>query len=414
MGRCVGGSSVLTGAVCFRIPDAVLDEWQRDLGLDGLHPEEPRGRYVDTSRRPSTSRRCPSDDALAEHRALRRGRRARKGVEMKPIRRNTKGCEGCGRCNFGCPHGAKMSVDLSYLPRAVAAGATSGRTPRRAGGDEGAPRRRGRGAPARPRPRGPGSKLTVRAARVVIAAGAWHTPLLLLRSGIGHPRWVGRDDAAPGLQGARALRREGARAGRAPCRARTPTRSSARGSPSWGSSCPRGARRDDAGRRRRSTRERAASIDHLAMFGGIIHDKGGGRCYRGRGASPWSRTGWPRGPRADPAHRSRSWRRPSSPRAREEVFLPVLGMRGVDADAFREGGPRAGALGRRSSARRSTRWAARAWAARRTTPWSTPTARCGTSQGSTWPTAAILPTSLGVNPQLSIMTVATRIAWRMN
>jgi choline dehydrogenase-like flavoprotein len=26
---------------------------------------------------------------------------------------------------------------------------------------------------------------------------------------------------------------------------------------------------------------------------------------------------------------------------------------------------------------------------------------------------SVLPTSLGVNPQLSIMTVATRIAWRM-
>jgi branched-subunit amino acid ABC-type transport system permease component len=50
------------------------------------------------------------------------GARAR-GVEMMPIRRNTKGCDGCGRCNFGCPHGAKMSVDLSYLPRAVEAGA---------------------------------------------------------------------------------------------------------------------------------------------------------------------------------------------------------------------------------------------------------------------------------------------------
>jgi ferredoxin len=60
-------------------------------------------------------------DALALHAALRRGRRALGSI--KPIRRNTKGCNGCGRCNFGCPHGAKMSVDLSYLPRAVAAGA---------------------------------------------------------------------------------------------------------------------------------------------------------------------------------------------------------------------------------------------------------------------------------------------------
>ena len=48
---------------------------------------------------------------------------AKNGLVIEPIRRNTKGCNGCGRCNFGCPHGAKMSVDIAYLPRAVAKGA---------------------------------------------------------------------------------------------------------------------------------------------------------------------------------------------------------------------------------------------------------------------------------------------------
>ena len=33
MGRTIGGSSVLTGGVCFRIPDSVLDVWSRVHGL---------------------------------------------------------------------------------------------------------------------------------------------------------------------------------------------------------------------------------------------------------------------------------------------------------------------------------------------------------------------------------------------
>ncbi|MGZ6972098.1 MAG: GMC family oxidoreductase N-terminal domain-containing protein, partial [Thermoanaerobaculia bacterium] len=33
------------------------------------------------------------------------------------------GCDGRGRCNFGCPRKAKASVDLTYWPRALAAGA---------------------------------------------------------------------------------------------------------------------------------------------------------------------------------------------------------------------------------------------------------------------------------------------------
>ena len=33
------------------------------------------------------------------------------GIPFHSMRRNTNGCNGCGRCNFGCPHLAKMSVD---------------------------------------------------------------------------------------------------------------------------------------------------------------------------------------------------------------------------------------------------------------------------------------------------------------
>src|SRR5262245_22145832 len=38
-GKCVGGSSVLTGGVCFRIPEAILHGWSRDLGLGRMTPE---------------------------------------------------------------------------------------------------------------------------------------------------------------------------------------------------------------------------------------------------------------------------------------------------------------------------------------------------------------------------------------
>ena len=39
-GKCVGGSSVLTGGVCFRIPDDVLHDWSTHLGLGGMTPDE--------------------------------------------------------------------------------------------------------------------------------------------------------------------------------------------------------------------------------------------------------------------------------------------------------------------------------------------------------------------------------------
>ena len=39
MGRAVGGSSLLTGGVCFRTPDDVLDLWVNERGLRDLSPE---------------------------------------------------------------------------------------------------------------------------------------------------------------------------------------------------------------------------------------------------------------------------------------------------------------------------------------------------------------------------------------
>ena len=121
MGKCVGGSSVLTGGVCFRVPDPVLSSWSRangladfsPVGMDPYYSHVERAMFVEEV---PLSMRSRSTELFAEG-------AARLGQPLKPMRRNTVGCDGCGRCNFGCPHMAKMSVDLSYLPRAIAAGA---------------------------------------------------------------------------------------------------------------------------------------------------------------------------------------------------------------------------------------------------------------------------------------------------
>jgi len=121
MGRCVGGSSVLTGGVCFRIPDAVLQEWVDERGLADLSPAAMEPYFEEVER-------VVRVEEVPEHMRSRGTRRfgeglARRGHALQPLRRNTRGCGGCGRCNFGCPRQAKQSVDLTYLPRAFAGGA---------------------------------------------------------------------------------------------------------------------------------------------------------------------------------------------------------------------------------------------------------------------------------------------------
>ncbi|MCA9648102.1 MAG: GMC family oxidoreductase, partial [Myxococcales bacterium] len=51
MGRCVGGSSVLTGGVCFRIPGFILKNWREQQGLSMFTEEalEPAYQAVEAA-----------------------------------------------------------------------------------------------------------------------------------------------------------------------------------------------------------------------------------------------------------------------------------------------------------------------------------------------------------------------------
>jgi choline dehydrogenase-like flavoprotein len=182
-GKCIGGSSVLTGAVCFRIPDEVLHVWSEELGLSSMTPdnvesyfEEVEGIcHVETV--PDHMRSRASELFVAGAASL--------GVEMKSMRRNTSGCRGAARCNFGCPHGAKMSVDVAFLPEAVRRGAAllSDALVERI--DTAGGRARGvRGRFLDGVTGEPGVPFEVRAKVVVVACGSMHTPILLRKSGL--------------------------------------------------------------------------------------------------------------------------------------------------------------------------------------------------------------------------------------
>ncbi len=111
----------------------------------------------------------------------------RLGWNIIPNLRNQVHCGGCNVCTSGCPTGAKRSMLVTYLPRALSRGARlyAGcrveritRRGKRATGVE--------GRFVRPDGR-PGPKLTVRAGVVVSSCGAIQTPALLWRSGFRSP-----------------------------------------------------------------------------------------------------------------------------------------------------------------------------------------------------------------------------------
>ncbi len=413
MGRVVGGSSVLTGGVCFRTPERVLTAWQREHGLPSFSAasmDEPFG-YVEEKVHVETVPEAMRSKATT---LFDRGMKAR-GLKLESIRRNTKGCRGCGRCNFGCPEKAKLSVDLSFLPQAVEAGAEVISHCL----VEKVLSKRGRAVGVQGRvlngPGGkPGGKLKVHARRVVMACGAWHTPLILKRSGVGkrskalgkrmtlHPgcRMMARfDEKVEGWKGAMQSAFSEA------FEARGLTLVSVFIPPSVvGATLPGiGAEHH----------RHAQMLPHVAMFGGMIHDEGGGTIRRGPGREPVVTYRMAKQDRGRVRDLVRTLGETYLLAGAKEIFPPILGLPGgLDADAFRSLDLDAIPLSRFEV----------------TSQHPLGTARMGPDgkqavvdeHGEAFDLeelyvvdGSIVPTSLGVNPQLSIMALATRLAWGM-
>jgi choline dehydrogenase-like flavoprotein len=176
LGRGVGGTTLINSGTCFRTPPHVLERWAVDFGLE-LDEATLRPCFERVERALSVAEVTP-ELAGANAAVARRGAE-RLGWSHGYLRRNARGCVGSGVCVFGCPTSAKQHTGITYIPRATAAGARviSGADVQAVLVDGG----RGRGVRAR---LADGRLLEVRAPDVVVACGTIHTPLLLERSGL--------------------------------------------------------------------------------------------------------------------------------------------------------------------------------------------------------------------------------------
>jgi choline dehydrogenase-like flavoprotein len=200
VGRAVGGTTVVNSGTCFRAPQPVLEDWRSRFGIDWAR---------DLDHHFAEAEQFLSVTPLDPERMGRNGQLAMEGAEALgasggPIARNAGNCVQCSSCPFGCEIDAKRGMHVSYLPRAIAAGARlrSGVEARRISTEDdratgvsctistprfpdsmGGPP----GRPARSR------TYTVRArVATIVAGGALGTPELLARSGLGGKQ-VGRN-----------------------------------------------------------------------------------------------------------------------------------------------------------------------------------------------------------------------------
>lgn len=186
--KTIGGTTVINSGTCFRAPDSILEGWRQEFGVAWARDlDEDYGEAEDFLR---VTRLSP--ERMGRNGQLAMEGAAALGYSGGPISRNAGNCVQCSSCPYGCAIDAKQGMHVSYLPRAVAAGARirSGVEAQSVLVEDG--RAAGvaclaREGSGRTRP------FTVRARRAVIAAGgALGTPELLLRSGLGSSQ-VGRN-----------------------------------------------------------------------------------------------------------------------------------------------------------------------------------------------------------------------------
>ncbi|MEM8608627.1 MAG: GMC family oxidoreductase [Myxococcota bacterium] len=183
-GRCVGGSTLVNGGMTWRPPERILAHWEKvtrqpDLGAASLDPlfERVEERIHAKPQHPASI----GDDS----RLLERGSREL-GWRYEHNHRAQDKCVGSNQCLTGCPTGAKQSTLLSYMPRALSRGARCATEVRaEALWIEGSRCVGVVGKAINPRTRQGDRSVRVRARAVVVCGGAVQTPYLLLRHRLG-------------------------------------------------------------------------------------------------------------------------------------------------------------------------------------------------------------------------------------
>ncbi len=182
-GSCVGGSTVVNAAFCVRTPDYFLKRWGKEFGLTNLSSKTLKPYFEKVERnlhvRPN-ARHETSPGAELIKKGLKK-----LGLPEGNATRNVKDCALTAFCFSGCLADRKQSMLVTYLPWAVAKGASIFADTRvtQVLAENGI----AKGVVGEVIDPASGAKkadIRVEAPIVVLAAGPVQTPILLLRSGL--------------------------------------------------------------------------------------------------------------------------------------------------------------------------------------------------------------------------------------
>jgi choline dehydrogenase-like flavoprotein len=201
-GKLVGGSATINHALAFEPPRPVIRDWRAAFDYDDLAP------HLEAIRTLLRIAPVPESQIAGSNLALRRGVQALGLPHHGPTLRNAHQCIGCGYCDLGCRYNRKLTPLNMVLPIAARHGAqvlANCRVdelllePLPDGGRDGRTHRVTGVVAQLTDARGtPRERVEIRARRVVLAAGPFASPRILMQSHVPDLRRVKGAERAVG------------------------------------------------------------------------------------------------------------------------------------------------------------------------------------------------------------------------
>lgn len=186
--RAVGGTTVINSAICVRTPGDIFEDWQRDFGVGSDAFSQAVWQWQDRLEDELSMNEVPVASRGHSNRLAMLGAK-RVGYESHFMNRYVKDCLGKGQCLQGCKSEKKQSTNLTYIPEVLRRGGhVLSCAPVRKVRFEGNKAIGVEGHFVHPATKKKGAKFFVRAKKaVIVAASVTHSPVLLMRSGVKNP-----------------------------------------------------------------------------------------------------------------------------------------------------------------------------------------------------------------------------------